>query len=44
MTTKEALLEDLRSAADIDGPPLDADALASLGRGLADISAGRVKV
>jgi hypothetical protein len=39
-----ALLEDLRNAADIDGPPLDADALASLDRGLADISAGRVKV
>jgi len=38
-----ALLEDLRNAADIDGPPLDAAALASLDRGLADISAGRVK-
>lgn len=38
-----ALLEDLRDAADIDGPPLNADALASLDRGLADISAGRVK-
>jgi hypothetical protein len=39
-----ALPGDLRNAADIDGPPLDADALASLDRGLADIAAGRVKV
>jgi len=38
-----ALLEDLRNADDIDGPPLDAEALTSLDRGLADISAGRVK-
>jgi len=38
-----ALLEDLRNAADIDGPPLDADTLPSLVRGLADVSAGRVK-
>lgn len=38
-----ALLEDLRNAADIDGPPLDADSLASVDRGLADISAGRRK-
>ena len=30
-----ALLEDLRNAADIDGPPLDADTLPSLVRGLA---------
>lgn len=37
------LLEDLRDAADADGPPLDAEALASLDRGLADIAAGRVK-
>ena len=36
-------LEDLRHAADDDGPPLDAEALASLDRGLADISSGRVK-
>ena len=36
-------LEDLRHAADGDGPPLDAEALASLDRGLADISSGRVK-
>ncbi len=36
-------LEDLRDAADDDGPPLDAAALASLDRGLADISKGRVK-
>ena len=35
------LLEDLRDAADADGPPLDGDALASLDRGLADIGAGR---
>lgn len=36
-------LEDLRQAADDDGPPLDAEALASLDRGLSDISSGRVK-
>ena len=36
-------LEDLRDAADADGPSLDASALASLDRGLADASAGRVK-
>ena len=36
-------LEDLRHAADEDGPPLDADALASLDRGLADVAEGRVK-
>jgi hypothetical protein len=36
-------LQDLRDAADEDGPPLDAAALASLDRGLADLSAGRVK-
>ena len=35
-------LEDLRDASDPDGPPLDVEALASLDRGLADISAGRV--
>lgn len=38
-----AWLEDLRNAADEDGPPLDADALASIDRGLADVAAGRVK-
>ena len=38
-----AWLEDLRGAADADGPPLDAAALASLDRGLADVSEGRVK-
>jgi hypothetical protein len=37
------LLEDLRQASDDDGPPLDAETLASLDRGLADISKGRVK-
>jgi hypothetical protein len=37
-----ALLEDFRQAADLDGEPLDAGALASLDRGLADIAAGRV--
>jgi hypothetical protein len=37
------LLEDLRDAADTEGPPLDAAALASLDRGLADVSEGRVK-
>ena len=36
-------LEDLRHAADEDGPPLEAEALASLDRGLADVAAGRVK-
>jgi hypothetical protein len=36
-------LQDLRDAADEDGPPLDAAALASLDRGLADLSAGRAK-
>ncbi len=38
-----ALLEDLRDAAGSDDPPLDAEALASLDRGLADIAAERVK-
>jgi len=37
------LLEDLRGAADLDGPELDKESLASLDRGLADITAGRVK-
>ena len=37
------LLEDLRDATGTDGPPLDAETLASLDRGLADIAAGRVK-
>ena len=36
-------LEDLRDAADAGGPPLDAATLASLDRGLADVSEGRVK-
>jgi hypothetical protein len=36
------LLEDLRDAADIDGPPLDEEALASLDRGLADIASNRM--
>jgi hypothetical protein len=36
-------LQDLRDAADHDGPPLDAEALVSLDRGLADLAAGRVK-
>jgi hypothetical protein len=36
------LLEDLRYAADTNGPPLDEEALASLDRGLADIAADRV--
>lgn len=38
-----ALLEDLRDAAGSNDPPLDAEALESLDRGLADIAAGRVK-
>ncbi len=36
-------LEDLRDAADADGPPLDAASLASLDRGLADVAEGRFK-
>jgi len=36
-------LEDLRDAADADGPPLDAATLASLDRGRSDVSEGRVK-
>ena len=36
-------LEDLRDAADADGPPPDGATLASLDRGLADVSEGRVK-
>jgi len=36
-------LEDLRDAADADGPPLDAATLASLDRGLSDVAEGRVK-
>jgi predicted transcriptional regulator len=36
-------LQDLHDAADDEGPPLGADALASLDRGLADLAAGRVK-
>jgi len=36
------LLEDLRDAADADGPPLDEEALASLDRGLADIASNRM--
>ena len=36
-------LEDLRDAADADGPPLDAVTMASLDRGLADVLEGRVK-
>lgn len=37
------LLEDLRHAADSDGPTLDSEGLASLDRGLTDIASGRVK-
>ena len=37
------LLEDLRDAADANGPPIEAETLVSLERGLADIDAGRVK-
>jgi predicted transcriptional regulator len=35
-------LEDLRDAADEDGMPLDAEALAALDRGLEDVKAGRL--
>lgn len=38
-----AWLEDLREATDENGPPLDAETLASIDRGLADVAAGRVK-
>jgi hypothetical protein len=37
------LLEDLRNANDLGGPPLDEEALASLDRGLTDVAAGRVR-
>ena len=37
------LLEDLRNAADEDGPALSAETLASLDRGLEDIAGGRFK-
>jgi hypothetical protein len=37
------ILEDLRDAADVGGPSLDAETLASLDRGLADVAAGRIK-
>jgi hypothetical protein len=36
-------LEDLRYASDEDGAALDAETLASLDRGVADVTAGRVK-
>jgi hypothetical protein len=36
-------LEDLRDAADEHGSSLDADTLASLDRGIADVADGRVK-
>jgi len=35
------LLEDLLGSADVDGPPLDEEAIASLDRGLADIASDR---
>jgi len=41
-TSKPAILEELRDAAEADGPPLDEEALASLDRGLADIAANRM--
>jgi len=36
-------LEDLREAADENGPQLEAETLASIDRGLADVAAGRAK-
>ena len=36
-------LEDLRRASDDGGPPPDPETLASLDRGIADVSAGRIK-
>jgi hypothetical protein len=38
-----AWLEDLRCAADEEGLPPDAETLASLDRGIADVAAGRMK-
>jgi hypothetical protein len=38
----QGLLDDLRGAADVDGPPLNEEAMASLDRGLADIASNRV--
>ncbi len=35
-------LEDLRGTADEDGPPLDAETLASVDCGLANVATGRV--
>lgn len=43
ITLAQHWLEDLRDAADADGPPLDAATLASLDLALADVMAGRVK-
>jgi hypothetical protein len=45
MTTREVKHrpEDLRDASDDNGPALDAGALESLDRGLADVAEGRVK-
>lgn len=39
----QTILQDLRDAADVNGPPLDLETLAELDRGLADVAAGRVK-
>jgi len=36
------LLEDLHGASEVDGPPLDEEALAALDRGLADIASNRM--
>jgi hypothetical protein len=36
-------IQDLRDAPDEDGPPLDAEGLAALDRGLADLATRRVK-
>jgi hypothetical protein len=38
----QGLLDEIRGAADLDGLPLDEEALASLDRGLADIASNRV--
>ena len=38
-----AWLEDLRDAADDNGPPLSRETLSSVDRALADVAAGRVK-
>ena len=45
MTKRETIWpEDLRDAADENGPPLGRETLSSINRALADVAAGRVKL